>query len=202
MICLKGLHLKTQQEYLEYGPLRFLIGSWQSDGFSGENRAPDPDRKVENTKFRQEMTFKPVGAVNNHEQTLQVLRYETKAWEASDQENAFHEEVGYFIWDKMNEQIMKSFIVPRGISIQAGGDAHLDSTKFSLKAELGSPIYGLCSNKFLDEEFKTLSYEVQFQILDQRSFSYVENTRIKIKGNKDVFDHIERNTMFAIKNKK
>ena len=36
----------------DYGPLAFLIGNWKSgEGWSGENRAPDPDRKVENTKF-------------------------------------------------------------------------------------------------------------------------------------------------------
>ena len=53
-----------------YGPLRFYIGKWQSNGFLGENQAPDPDRNVENTKFRQEMIFEPIGDVENHEQLL------------------------------------------------------------------------------------------------------------------------------------
>lgn len=37
---------------INYGPLRFYIGKWRSEGFDGENIAPDPDRKLENTKFR------------------------------------------------------------------------------------------------------------------------------------------------------
>ncbi len=39
---------------INYGPLHFLIRTWESKAHLGENRAPDPDRpdrKVENTKF-------------------------------------------------------------------------------------------------------------------------------------------------------
>ena len=93
-----------------YGPLKYFIGKWQSEGYRGENRAPDPNRKVENTKFRQEMIFEPIGDVENHEQILYALRYHTKAWEEGDDEEPFHEEVGYFIWDQANKQVMKSFI--------------------------------------------------------------------------------------------
>lgn len=182
-------------ENINYGPLRFLIGKWKSEGFQGENRAPDPDRKVENTKFRQEMVFEPIGDVNNHEQVLYALRYATKAWEEGHDEEPFHEEVGYFIWDKSNRQVMKSFIVPRGIAVQAGGEADINAIEFSLKAELGSNTYGLCSNKFLDEEFQTVSYEVKFEFLDENKFSYSENTRIKIKGQEEIFDHTEENTL-------
>lgn len=57
---------------IDFGPLRFLIGKWESEGFQGENRAPDPDRKVENTKFRQEMNFEPIPEIENHEQVLQA----------------------------------------------------------------------------------------------------------------------------------
>jgi hypothetical protein len=74
----------------EYGPLRQLIGKWQSEGFQGENRAPNPNREVENTKFRQEMEFEPIGDVENHEQVLYALSYSTKAWEEGDDEEPFH----------------------------------------------------------------------------------------------------------------
>lgn len=186
-------------EAIEYGPLRFLIGEWESEGFKGENKAPDPDRKEENTKFRQYMIFEPAGDVENHEQLLYVLRYHTKAWEEGDDEEPFHEEVGYFIWDKVNRQVMKSFIVPRGIAVNAGGDADVNATDFTVKAELGSNTYGLCSNKFLDDEFQTLSYEITFSFLDEDEFTYDENTRIKIKGQDKVFDHREKNTLKKIK---
>lgn len=186
-------------DVINYGPLRFLIGNWASHGHLGENRAPDPDRKVENTKFRQEMHFEPIGDVENHEQLLYALRYHTKAWEEGDDEDPFHEEVGYFIWDKVNRQVMKSFIVPRGIAVNAGGEADVNATEFSMKAELGSNTYGVCSNKFLDEEFQTVSYEVKFEFLDEDEFRYDENTRIKIKGQDKIFDHTESNVLKKVK---
>lgn len=180
---------------IEYGPLRFLIGTWESEGFNGENRAPDPSRKVENTKFRQQMVFEPIGDVNNHEQVLYALRYSTLAWEEGHDEEPFHEEVGYFIWDKDRRQVMKSFIVPRGVAVQAGGEADINATDFSMRAELGSTTYGIVSNKFLDEEFQTVSYDLKIEFLDEDKFSYDENTRLKIKGQEPIFDHTEKNTL-------
>ena len=66
----------------DYGPLSFLIGKWSSgEDWTGENQAPAPDRGVETTKFRQEMTFTPIGETKNHEQSLMGLRYLTFAFE-------------------------------------------------------------------------------------------------------------------------
>jgi len=180
---------------VNYGPLRFYIGKWVSDGYLGENIALDSDRKIENTKYRQEMIFEPIGDVENHEQLLYALRYHTKAWEEGDDENPFHEEVGYFIWDKANRQVMKSFIVPRGISVNAGGEADINATDFSVTAKLGSNTYGICSNKFLDEEFQTIQYDVKFEFIDEETFCYDENTQIKVKGQSEIFNHREKNTL-------
>lgn len=186
---------------INYGPLRFFIGTWESEGLLGENQAPNPDRNIENTKFRQMMSFEPIGDVNNHEQCLYVLRYHSKAWEEGKDapgEKPFHEESGYFIWDKANRQVLKSFIVPRGVAVNAGGDADQDSTEFTLSAVLGSSTYGVCSNKFLDTEFQTVKYDVKFTFLDEDTFTYDENTQLKIKGQGKIFDHTEMNTLKRI----
>ena len=189
-------------ENINYGPLRFYIGTWESKCLTGENRAPDPDRKVENTKYRQVMTFEPIGDVENHEQLLFALRYHTKAWEEGEHgpdDKPFHEEIGYFIWDKANRQVMKTFAVPRGIALQAGGDAEQDSTEFTVTATLGSTTYGISSNKFLDQEFQTVRYDVKFELIDEDTFSYDENSQLKIKGQNRIFDHTEKNTLVRVK---
>lgn len=181
-----------------YGPLSFYIGKWESEKWTGENRAPDPDRNVENTKFRQEMTFEPIGDVENHEQLLYALRYSTKAWEEGDDEEPFHEEVGYFIWDKENKQVLKSFIVPRGIAVNAGGATTSDAKEFTVSADLGSETYGISSNLFLNKEFKTVRYDVTFKQLDKNTFSYDEDTQIEIKGQDELFHHTEKNVLRRI----
>jgi len=181
--------------YTEYGPLAFFIGRWESQGYSGDNKAPDPDRNEENTKFRQEMVFSPAGLIENHEQALYAINYHTQAWEEDGDEEAFHQEVGYFIWDSENEQIMKSFIVPRGISVMAGGTVKESDDTYVLSAKVGSETYGICSNIFLDQEFKSVSYDVTLTLIDANTFSYDENTQIKIKGQDRLFQHTEKNVM-------
>lgn len=181
-----------------FGPLGFLIGRWNSgEGWTGENRAPDPDRKVENTKFKQETFFEPIDEVENHEQVLCGLRYRTMAWEEGD-DDPFHEEVGYWLWDAERNQVMKCFIVPRGISVIAGGTAEVNSRVFEMAAVLGSETYGICSNKFLDEEFKTIRYDLKIERIDDNSFLYDEDTQIKIKGQDEIFHHTEKNVMRRI----
>jgi hypothetical protein len=177
------------------GPLKTLAGKWE--GKKGEDRAPDSKRGVENNKFREEMSFYPIGDVVNHEQTLYGLRYRTKAWEGESEE-PFHEEVGYWLWDEKNKQVLRSFIVPRGVAVQAGGTANPDDKKFQLSAESGSETYGICSNKFLNEEFKTVRYELSIDIHDENSFSYREVSSLKIKDQKDLFEHSDQNTMTRV----
>jgi len=181
--------------YESYGPLRILIGRWRSEKWSGENRAPDPDREVENTMFRQEMNFEPIPDVGNHEQVLKVLRYTTKAWEKDNDEEPFHEEVGYWIWDADRKQVMKSFIVPRGIAVNAGGTSSNDAKTFSVGADVGSETYGICSNQFLDKEFKSIRYDIKIELTHDDEFSYDEDTQLKIKDQEDIFHHTEKNVM-------
>jgi hypothetical protein len=181
-----------------YGPLAFLIGTWSNgDACIGENRAPDPERNVENTNFRQESTFEPIGQVENHEQSIYALKYNTVAWEEGDDES-FHEETGYWLWDAESQQVMKCFAIPRGISVLAGGTAGIDSDRFKLTAVLGSETYGICSNKFLDKEFKTIRYDVEILKIDDNAFSYSEDSQIKIKGREEIFHHTEKNTLHRV----
>jgi hypothetical protein len=181
-----------------YGPLSYFIGKWKSDEWLGENRAPDPSRRIENTKFTQEMSFEPIGDINNHEQKLYALSYSTKAWEEGEDKDPFHEEVGYFIWDAANKQVMKSFIVPRGVAVNAGGTAESSSKKFTVSADVGSETYGISSNPFLNEQFKSVRYDISFKQIDDNTFSYDEDTQIKIKGQTEIFHHTEKNTLKRI----
>ena len=187
--------IEMSEDYSCYGPLESLIGSWGNGSENkGENRAPAPDRSVENTKFRQEIHFEPAGDFKNHEQLLYGLNYKTTAWEEGDDE-PFHEEVGYWLWDAKNKQVMKCFIVPRGISLIAGATAEADASSFELVADLGSSTYGICSNKFLDAEFKTVKYVLAINKIDKNTFSYDEDSHLQIKGQDEIFHHTEKNTM-------
>jgi hypothetical protein len=174
------------------GPLAKLAGTWE--GALGDDIAPSDDRGVENNKFRERITFTPIGSVDNHEQKLHGLRYQKVAWRLSE-DNPFHEETGYWLWDQDANQVMRAFIVPRGISVIAGGTVDSQATSFALRADAGSPVYGICSNPFLDREFKTIRFEVMIEIKGNDQFSYSENTVMQIAGQKELFNHRDKNTL-------
>lgn len=175
------------------GPLAVLAGVWE--GEKGDDAAPDSDRtKVAKTRYRERMVFEPIGEVNNHEQTLYGLRYATTVWPLGEEE-PFHEEVGYWLWDSDNQQVIRCFIVPRGVTVVAGGTAEANATAFDLAADVGSETYGICSNKFLAEEFRTVRYELSINVHDDNSFGYAEDTVLQIKGQTEPFHHRDSNTL-------
>jgi hypothetical protein len=176
----------------QLGPLADLIGTWEGD--KGDDVAPSDDRGIENNKFRERIVFEQVGPIQNHEQNLSVLRYSTKAWRLGEP-NTFHEELGYWSWEPGTKELMRSFLIPRGIALIAGGRAEMNANEFHLEAKNGSCTFGICVNPFLDREFKILSYELNLRILDKNSFSYDEDTVIQIKGKNEPFHHRDRNTL-------
>ena len=174
------------------GPLAPLAGIWEGD--KGDDIAPDENRGKENNKYRERIEFVPVGLIENHEQKLYGLRYRTTAWRYGEEE-PFHEELGYWLWDHNENQVIRSFIIPRGVTILAGGTAGKDAHSFHISAEAGSDTYGICSNKFLDREFKTVRYELKVDVHDENNFSYEEDTQLQIRGQDKIFHHTDSNTL-------
>ncbi len=119
----------------QLGPLAQLAGVWE--GEKGDDTAPSDDRGVEVNKFRERLTFVPFGPVDNHEQKLFGLRYSTTAWRL-DEDSPFHEELGYWLWDSKGKQVLRCFIVPRGVTVLAGGTVEPDAKTFELAADVGS----------------------------------------------------------------
>ncbi|MFA6957516.1 MAG: heme-binding beta-barrel domain-containing protein [Thermoanaerobaculia bacterium] len=175
----------------DLGPLGGLIGEWE--GSRGDDVAPGKDRGIENSKYRETIIFTPIGRVDNHEQILFGLRYHKKAWRIG-APDPFHEDTGYMLWDAAERQVMRCFVVPRGIAVIAGGTAAADATTFALRADVGSTTYGICSNQFLDREFRTVRFDVKFT-LDDDNLTYEEVTELQMKGRAESFRHTDGNTL-------
>lgn len=176
----------------ELGPLSGLLGTWE--GEKGVDRSPDTDpSQIEVNHYRERAVFEPTGLVENHAQQLYGLRYSTTAWRVGEPD-PFHEELGYWLWDGDNEQVMRCFMVPRGVTVIAGGTAKADATSFELAADVGSETYGICSNRFLDAEFKTVRYELKVEI-NGDEWTYSEDTQLKIKGQSEIFHHTDDHTL-------
>jgi hypothetical protein len=178
------------------GPLARLAGTWE--GEPGTDVAPGDDRGIERNTYREHLTLEPFGPVDNHEQQMWGLRYATCAWRVGEP-SPFHEETGYWLWDPKDQQVMRCFLVPRGISVIAGGTVAPDARRFELGATLGSPTYGICSQPFLDREFKTVSYRFTVELLDDDRFRYQEDTVMQMKGRTEPFHHTDENTLRRVR---
>jgi hypothetical protein len=180
----------------ELGPLAGLEGVWE--GEKGTDTAPDDDRvSTEINRYRERMTFEPTGVVRNHEQQLYGLRYATTAWRIGEEE-PFHEELGYWLWDAGEKQVLRCFMVPRGVTVIAGGTAEPDARSFDLAADVGSETYGICSNRFLDREFRTVRYELRFERRGDDTIHYWEDTVLQIRGQDEPFHHTDENTLTRV----
>jgi hypothetical protein len=173
------------------GPLASLAGTWEGDAGIDFSRIHSEEKE---TKYRERTVFEPLGPVNNGPQSLYGLRYSMTAW-GLDEENPFHEELGYWLWDEDRKQVLRCFMVPRGVLINAGGDAEASSREFHLSAELGSVTYGILSNQYLDASYKTMKYSLDVAILGDGRFSYEEDTHLWIPINERIFHHTDRNTL-------
>jgi hypothetical protein len=178
------------------GPLAALVGTWQ--GSLGDDTAPDDFRGTEKNSFRERIVFTLMSPVANHEQTLYALAYTRTAWRLRE-DDPFHQQVGYWMWDPERKLVMHSFLIPRGVTVLAGGQAEPNSTVLRVSAEVGSTIFGICSNPFLDAEFQTVRYEGTLTINSASSFSYEEDTQIQIKTQSGIFHHIDKNSLEKVK---
>jgi hypothetical protein len=126
------------------------------------------------------------------------LRFSLTAWRIGF-EYAFYEDRGFFLWDAKNKQEMRCATVPREIFFIAGGTVEPDAKEFDLAADVGSETYGIYSNKFLNEEFKNVRFEMKITIHSNDSFSYAQDTQLQIKGNPNLFRHTDKNTWSRVK---
>src|SRR5438552_12697153 len=96
----------------------------------------------------EKLTFKPFGPVDNGSQSLYGLDYKSAMWRGSE-DNPFHTEVGYWLWDGATGEVLRGFVVPRGITVLAGGTTAADATSWTMHAELGGTNYTIGENQYL-----------------------------------------------------
>jgi hypothetical protein len=133
--------------------------------------------------------------VDNGTQCLFGLDYRMAGWRIGE-DDPFHTEVGYWLWDAADEQVMRCFMVPRGSVLIAGGKASADSKEFSMQAQVGSESYGILSNLYLAASARTTLFQVSVKIEGDDSWSYDETTTVELARMPGTpFAHTDRNTL-------
>ena len=177
----------------EWGPLAALIGEWE--GTEGLDVSYcNAEAIVKDTPYREKVSMKPFGPVENGMQVLYGLDYRMAAWRG-DEENPFHTEVGYWLWDAADAQVTRCFVIPRGSVVIAGGDATSDAKTFTMQADCGSETYGILSNPFLAKAARTSRYSCTITVNPDGSWTYDECSTMDHARLGGVVEHTDRNTL-------
>lgn len=178
----------------EWGPLAALIGEWEGEG--GLDRAFSHSKdEVLDTPYLEKLAMKPFGPVDNGSQSLYGLDYRTAMWRG-DEENPFHTEVGYWLWDAAAGEVLRGFVVPRGITVLAGAiGVAADASSFTLTASLGDPRYGISENAYLGAKASSVAYTVTVTAGADQTWSYAEETTLRMVELPAPLAHTESNTL-------
>lgn len=177
----------------EWGPLEALIGDWEGTG--GLDSAYSHSKgEVLATPYLEKVEMKPFGPVVNGRQSLYGLDYHSAMWRESEA-NPFHTEVGYWLWDAATGEILRGFVVPRGITVLAGGTTTADARSFEMTAKLGDPNYGISENTYLTANASSVAYRVTITLNDDDTWSYAEETTLHMVEFDDPFPHTDSNTL-------
>ena len=176
------------------GPLRGLAGIWE--GKSGSDTNPKADGPEHRT-FIERAEFQPIDPQANGPQLLYGLRYHIHI-NAPGEDNTFHDQIGYWLYEPATGLIMQTLAIPRGQIALASGQASNDGKRIVVEAKRGQTDYGICSSTFLEHAFRTDSYRLQIDFHDDGSWSYSEDTALMVQGRSEPFVHQDSSTMIKI----
>jgi hypothetical protein len=176
------------------GPLTPMAGIWQS--VTGADAHPVLVGTERNT-FVERYELQPIDRQTNGPQLFYGLRYHTHIVKPGEAET-FHDQVGYWLWEPATKTVTLTLGIPRAQVLLAGGTAEPDATEFEVRAAVGSEVYGILSNPFLDQAFHTLSYRMNVSVHADGTWSYEEEGVLDIPDRDEPFSHIDRNTLTRI----
>lgn len=175
------------------GPLRPMAGVWRGvKGVDVNPKAEGPETQA----FIDRIALEPIDPQTNGPQLFYGLRYHQHAVKPGEVET-YHDQIGYWLWEPATGVIIQTLAIPRGQTAMAVGKAAPDATEFELVATRGLTTYGICSNPFLEEAFRTDEYRIKVTINADGTWSYDETTTLMISG-KAPFKHTDRNTLVKV----
>jgi len=173
------------------GPLTGMAGIWE--GVKGSDDHPVAEG-TENNRYVEHYELQPIDGQTNGPQLFYGLRYHIHIVKPGEVET-FHDQVGYWLWEPATKTVYQTLAIPRGQVAMASGTAEPDAKRFTIRAERGSTVNGICSNPFLEYAYKTTGWSITVSVDADGTFSYEQETLLAIPGRPDLFKHVDRNTL-------
>ncbi len=175
------------------GPLTRLAGVWQGrKGVDLNPKAEGPERR----DFLERIEMQPIDPQPNGPQLFYGLRYHVHIV-ATDEDTSFHDQIGYWLHEPATGLIVQTLAIPRAQTALASGRANPDGS-IVVRAERGTPGYGISSTDFLEWAFRTDSYELEVTFGADGGWSYLSTTMLQVRGRTAPFRHVDRNTLAKV----
>lgn len=184
----------SEEIIIDYGPLTELIGVWKGD--KGMDIAPEPDGTEENPYY-ETITFTEGGTLSNAEsQVLSVVYYRQIVKRKSNDE-VFHDQTGYWLWDPREKVVMHTLTIPRAVSLVAGGNHNGEKDAdgnivMEVVAGIENKDWGIVQSPFMQKNAKTTDFTIKV-IVGNGKMTYAETTMLDIYGR--VFEHTDTNVL-------
>jgi hypothetical protein len=176
------------------GPLRRMAGVWT--GEHGVDVNPKADGPLTQA-YVEQIELQPIDPQANGPQLYYGLRYHTRIVKPGEVET-YHDQIGYWLWEPVTGTILQTLTIPRGQTALAMGKAAADAQTFEVRAERGSTQNGICSNPFLEDAFRTISYRITVTVEGDDRWSYDEDTVMMVRGRKEPFHHTDRAALIRV----
>lgn len=179
------------QTLAHLGPLTPMAGVWR--GVRGLDVKPKVDGPRKQA-YVERLELQPIDPVTNGPQLLYGLRYQVHITKP-EQVKTYHEQVGYWLWEPTTQTVIHTLSIPRGVTLMAGGQVAPDARSFTLRARKGDAHFGIHSVPFLTHAFDTVEFVIQVETHADGTWSYEEDTVLRIAGQTELFHHVDRNTL-------
>ncbi len=178
----------------QLGPLTGMAGVWEGvRGLDIKPKAEGPKKQA----YVERIELQPIDPQTNGPQLLYGLRYHTHITKP-DQVKTYHDQVGYWLWEPATGSVIHTLTIPRGMITMATGTAKSDAKEFELFAKEDNRCAGISSIPFLDYAFRTVEFRIKVTINPDGTWSYEQDTVMKIKDQAELFHHVDNNTLHKI----
>ncbi|MCH2158669.1 MAG: heme-binding beta-barrel domain-containing protein [Oleiphilaceae bacterium] len=167
------------------GPLTLLVGTWGGD--KGSDTSPEPDGTEKNT-YRETVTYTPIGDVDNaEEQELVGVYYHQIVHRIRDNKH-LHDQCGYWMWDKVNDLVIHTLAIPRGVSVVLEGKAEKTENGWAFKLRGRDREGHIAQSVFMREKALTTTMSMSLE-LEENKLVYDLDMDLEIYGRS--FDHLD-----------
>jgi hypothetical protein len=180
------------------GPLTGMAGIWEGTAGTDVHPVSEAEGLTETSVYLERYELQPIDPQTNGPQYFYGLRYHVHIHEPGLTET-FHDQVGYWLWNPVEQTVTQTIAIPRAqVALASTVGVAPDATTFTLHAERGSTVYGICSNPFLEQAYTSVSFRITVTINPDGTWGYDEDTLLQVQGRPDPFHHTDVHVLHKV----